>query len=165
MENKKTAKISREALERYLLDNQNRNPKEVYADLRRIFNVSKTTISNTFKSYSIPRLAKIDRKSLGDYLLSHPDASVSEIMCFFCVSRSRVMQALHSYGFSRFVKCKHRIDVQALKDYVLSHPDATIPEVAVALNYQYNTTYKAIKNLGLPCKKGSGNRWKTSSLS
>ena len=150
-------KISREALELYFLENPKWTPT-MYADLRRTFNVHKSTLTEAFKRHGIWPPVKISQQSLEDYLHSHPGARVSDLMVFFDASHNATLFALRRFGLVHLVNLRSytKINDQALKEYLTDHPDATIPVIATAFNYPYHATYKAICRLKSPVKNKRG---------
>ena len=148
-------KVSREALERYFLENPKRT-RTMYADLQRLFNVSRSTIDDSLKRYGICPPARMSRQILEDYLLSHPGSRISDVMRFFDVSYFTAYHYMHYYGLETLVKIAKRpcpfINPEALKSYIEDHHDATIREISTALNHSYGSTYKAIYRLQLTVK-------------
>jgi len=99
-------------------------------------------------------------EDLQRYVLEHPKATLDEAAKFFNGSREGFYGALRRYKIHHSFTDRDTIDSQMIVKYAVSHPGSTAREIATALNYRYNTVYKALKRLGKLhlIKKTSGGR-------
>lgn len=87
-------------------------------------------------------------EDLKRYLMEHPEITPDEMAKFFHGTTAGLYSAFSRCGIRSPFTDRDTIDSQKIIDYVVSHPASTTHEIATALNYRYNTVYKALKRLG-----------------
>jgi len=87
-------------------------------------------------------------EDLQHYFLEHPKATLDEAARFFNGTRHGLCSALRRCKIHHSFTDRDIIDSHMIVEYAISHPESTSRDIATALNYRYNTVYKALKRLG-----------------